>query len=203
MDGEGTVLTTEMCLLSAGRNPHLTKKEIEEKLCAYLNCEKVLWLKCGIDPNETNGHIDDVACFIRPGEVACIYTDDKKHPFYRQSQDAYHTLCQMTDAKGRKLKVHKICCTKEPVMRGDFCIDKVPGSIERQDGELCIASYLNFLIVNGGVIVPQYGDKNDALALSQIQTLFPDRKAVGVMTREIVYGGGNIHCITQQQPAIC
>lgn len=130
VDGEGTVLTTEMCLLSAGRNPHLTKKEIEEKLCAYLNCEKVLWLKCGIDPNETNGHIDDVACFIRPGEVACIYTDDKKHPFYRQSQDAYHTLCQMTDAKGRKLKVHKICCTKEPVMRGDFCIDKVPGSIE-------------------------------------------------------------------------
>lgn len=106
----------------------------------------------------------------------------------------------MTDAKGRHLKVHKICCTKEPVLRGNFCIDKVPGSIERTDGELCIASYLNFLIVNGGVIVPQYGDVNDTLALEQIQALFPDRKAVGVMTREIVYGGGNIHCITQQQP---
>ena len=200
VDGEGTVLATEMCLLSAGRNPHLSKEQIEQKLCEYLNCEKVLWLRDGIDPDETNGHIDDVACFIKPGEVACIYTDDKTHPFYQQSQDAYHTLCQMTDAKGRKLKVHKICCTKEPVMRGDFCIDKVPGSIERPDGELCIASYLNFLIVNGGVIIPQYGDVNDSLALKQIQALFPDRKAVGVMTREIVYGGGNIHCITQQQP---
>ncbi|MGN1140125.1 MAG: agmatine deiminase [Oliverpabstia sp.] len=200
VDGEGTVLTTEMCLLSAGRNPHLSKEQIEQKLCEYLNCEKVLWLRDGIDPEETNGHIDDVACFIKPGEVACIYTDDKNHPFYRQSQDAYRTLCQMTDAKERHLKVHKICCTKEPVLRGKFCIDKVPGSIERTDGELCIASYLNFLIVNGGVIVPQYGDVNDALALEQIQALFPNRKAVGVMTREIVYGGGNIHCITQQQP---
>ncbi len=202
VDGEGTVLTTEMCLLSAGRNPSLSKGEIEQKLCEYLNCSKVLWLKDGIDPDETNGHIDDVACFIRPGEAACIYTEDKSHPFYRQSQDAYRQLLKMTDAKGRKLKVHKICCTKEPVRLGDFMIDKTSDSIGRPAGELCIASYLNFLIVNGGVIVPQYGDANDALALEQIQSLFPDRKAVGVMTREIVYGGGNIHCITQQQPAI-
>ena len=191
-----------MCLLSAGRNPSLSKGEIEQKLCEYLNCSKVLWLKDGIDPDETNGHIDDVACFIRPGEAACIYTEDKSHPFYRQSQDAYHRLLKMTDAKGRKLKVHKICCTKEPVRLGDFMIDKTSDSIGRPAGELCIASYLNFLIVNGGVIVPQYDDANDALALEQIQSLFPDRKAVGVMTREIVYGGGNIHCITQQQPAI-
>ncbi len=202
VDGEGTVLTTEMCLLSAGRNPSLSKDEIEQKLCEYLNCSKVLWLKDGIDPDETNGHIDDVACFIRPGEAACIYTEDKSHPFYRQSQDAYRQLLKMTDAKGRKLKVHKICCTKEPVRLGNFMIDKTSDSIGRPAGELCIASYLNFLIVNGGVIVPQYGDANDALALEQIQSLFPDRKAVGVMTREIVYGGGNIHCITQQQPAI-
>lgn len=202
VDGEGTVLTTEMCLLSAGRNPSLSKGEIEQKLCEYLNCSKVLWLQDGIDPDETNGHIDDVACFIRPGEAACIYTEDKSHPFYRQSQDAYRQLLKMTDAKGRKLKVYKICCTKEPVRLGNFMIDKTSDSIGRPAGELCIASYLNFLIVNGGVIVPQYDDANDALALEQIQSLFPDRKAVGVMTREIVYGGGNIHCITQQQPAI-
>ena len=200
VDGEGTVLTTEMCLLSEGRNPYLTKEEIEKKLCDYLNCEKVLWIKDGIDPEETNGHIDDVACFVRPGEVACIYTEDETHPFYEAAQAAYKALCGMTDAKGRKLKVHKVCCPKKPVLLGEFAIDAVPGSIARKAGEICIASYLNFLIVNGGVIVPQYGDENDALSLSQIREIFPDREVVGVMTREIVYGGGNIHCITQQVP---
>ncbi|MGN1180282.1 MAG: agmatine deiminase [Suilimivivens sp.] len=202
VDGEGTVLTTEMCLLSKGRNPHMTKKEIERKLCDYLNCEKVLWLRDGIDPRETNGHIDDVACFVRPGEVACIYTEDKDHPFFDVAQASYSALKDMTDARGRKLKVHKVCCPKIPVTLGDFAIDMVPGSVPRMQGEICIASYLNFLIVNGGVIVPQYGDENDALALKQIQEIFPERRVKGVMTREIVYGGGNIHCITQQKPFI-
>lgn len=114
MDGEGTVLTTEMCLLSEGRNPHMTKEQIEEKLCAYLNCQKVLWVKDGIDPDETNGHIDDVACFIRPGEeFACIYTEDEMSPFYQASQEAYRDMCEMVDAKGRKLKVHKLCCPRK------------------------------------------------------------------------------------------
>lgn len=203
VDGEGTVLTTEMCLLSKGRNPHMSKAEIEQKLLDYLGCEKVLWLKDGIDPEETNGHIDDVACFIRPGEAACIYTEDEKHPFYRAAQEAYRDLCGMKDAKGRKLKVHKLCCTREPVRIGPgFAIDSSEGSIPRKEGDLCIASYANFLIVNGGIIAPQYGDVNDALALEQLREMFPERKVVGVYTREIVYGGGNIHCITQQEPAI-
>lgn len=203
IDGEGTVLTTEMCLLSEGRNPHMSKEEIEKKLCDYLNCEKVIWIKDGIDPEETNGHIDDVACFIRPGEVACIYTDDKENPFYEEAQAAYKTLCEATDAKGRKLKVHKLCLPKKPVtISGDFDIDAVEGTMPREDGDICIASYMNFLIVNGGVIVPQYEDENDALALEEVQAMFPERKVVGVKTREVVYGGGNIHCITQQQPAV-
>jgi agmatine deiminase len=201
VDGEGTVMTTEMCLLSEGRNPQLSREEIEKKLCDYLNCEKVIWIKDGIDPDETNGHIDDVACFIRPGEVACIYTEDKENPFYQQAQDAYHTLINATDAKGRKLKVHKLCLPKKNVtIKGDFAIDAIEGTKPREDGEICISSYMNFLIVNGGVIVPQYEDENDALALKQIQEMFPERKVVGVNTREVVYGGGNIHCITQQQP---
>lgn len=201
VDGEGTVLTTEMCLLSPGRNPHLTKAEIEKKLCDYLGAEKVIWIKDGIDPLETNGHIDDVACFVRPGEVACIYTEDESSPFYKESQDAYNTLINSTDAKGRKLKVHKVCTPKAPVlMEGADTIETVDGTIPRQDGDICIASYLNFLITNGGVIVPQYDDENDAMALEQIKAIFPDKKVVGVKTREIVYGGGNIHCITQQMP---
>lgn len=201
VDGEGTVLTTEMCLLSEGRNPHMSREQIEQKLCDYLNCEKVIWIKDGIDPEETNGHIDDVACFVAPGEVACIWTEDKENPFYDEAQAAYKTLCEATDAKGRKLKVHKLCLTKKPVLlSGAETIDSVEGTIAREDGEICIASYMNFLIVNGAVIVPQYDDENDSLALEQIQAMFPDRKAVGVRTKEVVFGGGNIHCITQQQP---
>ena len=88
---------------------------------------------------------------------------------------------------------------KQVTINGEFAIDAVEGTLPRQDGDVCIASYMNFLIVNGGVIVPQYGDKNDKLALEQIQAMFPDRVAVGVDTVEVVYGGGNVHCITQHQ----
>ena len=201
-DGEGTVLTTEMCLLSEGRNPHMTREQIETMLGDYLNAEKVIWIRDGIDPDETNGHIDDVACFICPGEVACIWTEDKNHPFYEAAQAAYETLAKATDAKGRKLKVHKLCLTKEPVyLKGADTIDAVEGTVPRENGEVCIASYMNFTIVNGGVIVPQYDDENDELSLKQIAQMFPDRKVVGVSTKEVAYGGGNIHCITQQQPA--
>ena len=201
VDGEGTLITTEMCLLSEGRNPHMTKEEIENTLKEYLNLEKVIWIKDGIDPDETNGHVDDVACYVRPGEVACIWTEDKEHPFYEAALAAYKTLSEATDAKGRKLKVHKVCVTKKPcLLSGAHTIDRVEGTIPREDGELCIASYINFLIVNGGVIVPQYDDENDALALEQIQAIFPERKVVGVRTKEVVFGGGNIHCITQHMP---
>ena len=202
VDGEGTVLTTEMCLLSEGRNPDMDRGAIERMLCDYLGCEIVLWLRVGIDPEETNGHIDDVACFIRPGEVACIWTDDPQNPFYQPARDAYDTLSQATDAQGRKLKVHKLCLTQQPcLLQGAATIDAVEGTIPREDGEVAIASYMNFLIVNGGVILPQYGDANDALAVQQVQAMFPDRRVVGVQTREVAFGGGNIHCITQQQPA--
>ena len=201
VDGEGTVITTEMCLLSEGRNPHLSREEIENMLKEYLNVSKVIWIKDGIDPNETNGHIDDVACYIRPGEVACIWTDDPENPFYAEAQAAYKTLSEATDAKGRKLKVHKLCLTKKPcLLEGASTIDAIQGTLPREDGEISIASYMNFLIVNGGVILPQYGDENDALAVEQVQAMFPDRKVVGVMTKEVAFGGGNIHCITQQQP---
>lgn len=201
VDGRGTVLTTEMCLLSKGRNPYLSKEEIEEKLLSYLGASKILWLKNGIDPLETNGHVDDVACFVRPGEVVCIYTEDETNPFYEVAMENYNALCKMTDCLGEQLVVHKVCLPKEPVyLQGAENIETVKGTIPRKNGDICIASYLNFLITNNGVIVPQYGDENDALVLKQLEQIFPDKKVVGVSTREIVYGGGNIHCITQQIP---
>jgi agmatine deiminase len=201
VDGECTLITTEMCLLSPGRNPDMTKEEIEDKLKEYLNLEKIIWIEDGIDPDETNGHIDDVACFIRPGEVACIYTDDPGNPFYEQAQAAYKTLTEATDAKGRKLKVHKLCLTKEPCyLKGADSIDIVQGTIPREEGEISIASYMNFLITNKAIMLPQYGDENDALAAAQVQEMFPDYEIVPIRTEEVAYGGGNIHCITQQQP---
>ena len=227
VDGEGTLVVTDQCLLSPGRTCSAVLEEEEdpesiwpkyhkkfepwseelreymnEHLKDYLGVEKVIWVKEGIDPEETNGHIDDVACFIRPGEVACIWTDDPQNPFYQPARDAYDTLSQATDAKGRRLKVHKLCLTQQPcLLQGAATIDAVEGTIPREDGEVAIASYMNFLIVNGGVILPQYGDANDALAVQQVQAMFPDRRVVGVQTREVAFGGGNIHCITQQQPA--
>jgi agmatine deiminase len=204
VDGEGTLITTEMCLLNpdAGRNvPNLTKDQIETMLKEYLNLEKIIWIKDGIDPYETNGHIDDVACYIRPGEVACIWTDDPNHPFYAAAQAAYKTLSEATDAKGRKLKVWKMCMTKEPCYLKDaWSIDTATGAIPREEGEISIASYMNFLITNNAIILPQYGDENDALAVQQAQEMFPGYTIEPVMTTEVAYGGGNIHCITQQIP---
>lgn len=209
VDGQGTVLTTEMCLLSPGRNPELSREQIEEKLKNYLGVEKVIWVKDGIDPEETNGHIDDVAQYVAPGEVLCIWSDDPAYPFYNECHAAYETLSHATDAKGRTLNVTKICMPQKPLyMTQEACdsIDVDEYAEPRTPDEPLIASYMNFLIVNGGVIVPQYGDANDALALEQIQAAF-DRvygkgvyQAVGVKTDQVVYGGGNIHCITQQQP---
>ena len=200
-DGEGTLLTTKMCLLSAGRNPGLDQGQIENKLKACLGVKKVLWLTNGMDPNETNGHVDDVACFVRPGEAACIWTEDETNPFYPVAREVYEELSLMTDAMGRRIKVHKICLPKKVITLGEEVqIETKEHTLERKEGDVCIASYLNFLIVNGGVIVPQYGDENDQLALKQISEIFPEREVVGVYTREIVYGGGNIHCITLQQP---
>ena len=167
----------------------MSKHEIEEKLKNYLNVEKVIWIKDGIDPNETNGHIDDVACFVAPGEVACIYTEDETNPFYEQAKAAYDFLSEQTDAKGRKLKVHKVCLPKKRVTLGkaqEDSIDVTDYAEPRLSGTTCIASYLNFLIVNGGVIVPQYGDVNDSLALEQIGDLFPDREIGRASCRERV-----------------
>jgi agmatine deiminase len=201
VDGDGTLLTTEMCLLSEGRNPHMSREEIEAFLGEYLNIDKTIWLKDGMDPDETNGHVDDVACFAAPGEVICIWTEDESDPFYGICQQAYRELTEATDAKGRKLKVHKLCMPKLPVTIGvDFAYDMKDGELPREPGEISIASYMNFLISNNGIIVPQYDDENDELALEQLRAIFPNHEVVGVMTREVVYGGGNVHCITQQQP---
>lgn len=203
VDGQGTLMTTEECLLNPNRNPALSKEEIEAALKDYLNLEKIIWLSRGVYNDETNGHVDNIACFIRPGVVALTWTDDKNDPQYEISQDAYERLCQATDARGRRLEVHKIYQPGPIYITQEESegVDAIEGTLPRNEGDRLAGSYVNFYMANGGVVVPTFNDPHDSAALETLQRLFPERKVVGVPAREILLGGGNIHCITQQQPA--
>ena len=187
----------------------LVRAYMDEHLKAYLGVEKVIWVKEGIDPEETNGHIDDVATFIAPGVVAVIWTDDPDYPFYRQCHEAYDTLAAATDAKGRQLKVYKLPMPVKPLYMDQTSCDTIDvdeNAEPRVADEPLIASYMNYLVTNGGVIVPRYGDENDVLAVQTLQEIYDEvwgagaYKCVGVQSEQVVFGGGNIHCITQQQP---
>ena len=203
VDGEGTVLTTEECLLSPGRNPQLTREEIEQHLRDYLNVEKVVWLARGIDPDETNGHVDDVACFVAPGVVLAAVTDDPSDWRHDLLQDNLRVLRETTDARGRRLRVETVPmpAIMEITAEEAWGVDAAEGSLPRHAGDKTAASYLNFLTVNGGLIMPVFDDPNDAVVKAKLEALFADRRVVTVPGREIVLGGGNVHCITQQQPA--
>ena len=203
-DGEGTVLVTEACLLSGGRNPGLKKEQIEEKLKEYLGAEKVIWLKRGIYNDETNEHVDNICAFSRPGEVVLAWTEDEADPQYPLSKSCLEILEQETDARGRKLRVHKLPIPKTPVRVSEEDLlgyEFEEGEDVREAGERLAASYVNFYISNGAVVVPQFGDAHDELAVEILSGVFPERKIIPVAARDILLGGGNIHCITQQIPA--
>ena len=202
VDGEGTCITTAECLLSPDRNPDLSKDEIETHLRDYLNVEKVLWIPRGMFRDETTGHVDNIACYLRPGMIALTWTDDNSDPQYERSVEAFDYLMSVTDAKGRKLTVHKIH-QPDPILITTYeaeGVDAVDGTLPRESGDRMAASYINFYFCNGGAVVPTFGDPHDTSALEMLQKLLPERRVVGVPAREILLGGGNIHCITQQQP---
>ncbi len=175
VDGEGTVITTEECLLSPGRNPDLTREQIEQHLRDYLNVDKVIWLGKGIDPEETNGHVDDVACFVRPGVVLAAVTEDEDDWRYELLQDNLRVLRAATDAKGRQLEVHTVPmpAIMEVTEEEAWGVDSAEGSIPRRPGDKTAASYLNFLIVNGGIILPTFDDPNDDVAREIIAGAVP------------------------------
>jgi len=202
VDGEGTCMVTSECLLSKGRNSHLTKKQIEKVLCEYLNCTKVLWIPRGIYNDETNGHVDNICNFVRPGVVVLAWTDNKKDPQYEISKEALEYLESERDAKGRKLEVHKLILPKPILITKEesMGVDAIDGTLPRQKGDRLAASYVNYYTVNGAIIMPTFNDPHDKHAIKKLQELYPDRKIETVYAREILLGGGNIHCITQQVP---
>lgn len=204
-DGEGTMLVTESCLLSKGRNPQLSREQIENKLKQYCNVSRIIWLPCGIYNDETNEHVDNVCAFTAPGEVVLAWTDDENDPQYEMSKACLSVLENVTDAKGRHIKVRKMLIPKKPVCITEEELNGFEfeeGEDMREAGERLAASYVNFYIANDSVIVPQFDDEADSLAINVLKEAFPDRKIVGIYARDIIVGGGNIHCITQQIPEV-
>lgn len=205
-DGQGTVLTTESCLLSKGRNPQLSKDEISGILCDYLGAEKVIWLPRGIYNDETNEHVDNVCAFLKPGEVVLAWTEDENDPQYALSNACLRTLENETDAQGRHFVVHKLPIPSHPVCITQHDLDGfvfAPGEDTREVGERLAASYVNFYFTNQSVLLPQFGGENaesDALAMRLMQEWCPERCIIGIPARELIVGGGNIHCLTQQIP---
>ena len=202
VDGEGTALVTEECLLNANRNPLLSREQVESQLRAYLGVSRLIWLRRGLFNDETDGHIDELACFVRPGEVCLTWTDDKDDPQYPISLDAWERLNDAVDARGRRLKVTKLAMPGPLFMSAEEAAGVVPreGTKAREAGERLAASYANFYIANGGVIMPLLDPRTDRAVAGRLRRLFPGRRIIGVPTREILLGGGNIHCLTQQLP---
>ncbi len=205
-DGEGTILVTEACLLSGGRNPQMTKEQITHMLLEYLGAEKVIWLPYGIYQDETNEHIDNICAFIAPGEVILAWCEDETDPQYAMSAADLAVLQQETDAKGRKLIVHKLPVPKHPVCITEQDLEGytfAEGEAVRVLGERLAASYVNFYFGNDCVLLPQFGGENaesDAKACEILQSCIPHRQIIPIDARDILLGGGNIHCITQQIP---
>lgn len=203
VDGEGTLITTEECLLNPGRNPQLDAGQMEILLHEYLGVTTVIWLGKGVINDEVDGHVDNLCCFARPGEVVLAWTDDKRDPQYRVSLDAYERLAGARDARGRRLKIHKLQ-QPGPLFRTHAetrSIDTVDGAIARRAGERLAGSYVNFYMGNSTIVMPLLDAKRDRAAAKTLARIFPERRVIGVQAREILLGGGNIHCITQQVPA--
>ncbi len=201
-DGEGTLLTTEECLLNPNRNPGKSKSEVESILMEYLNVDRVIWLKRGIYLDESGGHIDNLCCFVRPGVVALTWTDEKSDPQYDISSEAYEILRTVRDARGRHLEVHKIHQPAPQYITKEESEEFAHGeySVVRCEGVRLPTSYVNFYIANSGVIMPFFGVTQDQEAYKTLCNLFPDRQIVGLAAHELSLGGGGIHCIVQQIP---
>ncbi len=185
VDGEGTLLTSEQCLLNPNRNPSLSRTEIEENLRAWLGVRQVIWLGQGLENDGTDGHVDNLACFVRPGLVLAASCADPADANFRPLADNLRRLRAARDARGRALEVIEL---------------PIPAPRITAAGRLA-STYVNFYLANGAVIAPRFDDPMDAVAARILADAFPDRALVQIPALDILEGGGGIHCITQQLPA--
>lgn len=188
VDGEGTLIATEQCLLHANRNPSLSREEIEAALREHLGVERVVWIGHGLlEDHDTDGHVDNVAQFVAPGVVLAQTVEDPADPNHERLAENAERLRSATDARGRKLDVIEIGALPRATVRGASGV--VP--------------YLNLYVLNGAVVVPSCGDDpdRDADMLARLGSVFAPREVVCVPARVLAEGGGGVHCITQQVPA--
>jgi agmatine deiminase len=185
-DGAGTLLTTEECLLSniQERNPGLAREDYEQLFREWLGVRETIWLGEGCVGDDTHGHVDDIARFVAPGVIVLAYEPDPVDENHARSADNLRRL-ELAGADARALKVVKLPFPRPVVMNGE----RLP------------ASYANFYIANGVVIVPTFNDRNDRVALNTLAELMPDREVIGIHAVDLVWGLGTLHCLTQQQPA--
>ncbi len=203
VDGQGTALVTEQSLLDPRRNPGLDRGRVQRLLERYLGVSRVIWLGEGVVEDETAGHIDNLACFARPGEVCLTWTEDVRDPQRRVCAAALERLLEARDARGRRLRVHRIPSPGPLYLtwREARGILPRPGIRALRPGRRLAASYINFYAPNGALLMPLLDTRTDAAARRALQHVFPRRRIIGVpAAREILLGGGNLHCITQQQP---
>jgi agmatine deiminase len=185
VNGCGTVLTTEQCLLNPNRNPHLDRGAIERTLRAYLGVRHVVWLGDGIAGDDTDGHVDDLVRFVDPTTVVTVLEEDPRDENYQPLRDNLERLRRATDQDGRPLRVVTLPMP-EPIFF---------------EGQRLPASYANFYIGNRVVLVPTFNRARDAVALATLAGLFAGRRVVGIDATDLVWGLGAVHCVTQQQPA--
>jgi agmatine deiminase len=185
VDGDGTLLTTQQCLLNPNRNPALSKADIEQALCGSFGVGCVLWLERGLVNDHTDGHVDTLVRFVKPGVVVAMEARTPEDPNAQTLADLLVELQTLVDARGRQLEVVRI---------------PSPGRIVDASGSVMPASYANYYVANASVVVPTYGCPFDDEAVERIGALFPTRRAVGIDARALLGGGGALHCITQQQP---
>jgi agmatine deiminase len=186
VDGEGTCLVCAQAALDPRRNPGVTERDVESALRDFLGVDKVIWLAQGLVDDPTGGHVDNLACFARPGVVLALTGGDADDANLPILEDNLARLRGAQDAKGREFEIIEI---------------KQPAARHREDGGRLPASYLNLYLANGAVVMPMLDDAMDGAAFKAIQTAFPERQIVQIEASDLVYGGGGIHSITQQQPA--
>lgn len=186
VNGEGCVLTTEQCLLNPNRNPHLSRAQVEDVLKGYLGASKVLWLGEGVEGDDTDGHVDDVSRFASASTILTAVEDDRDHPNHRPLADNLERLRRMTDARGRPFHVVEL---------------PMPEEVLDDEGEPLPASYVNFLVANRVVLLPVFGCPADERARLVLAKVFEGREVVPVPARDLVFGMGTVHCLSQQMPA--
>jgi len=186
VNGEGCLLTSTPCLLNPNRNPHLSQTQIEWYLREYYNVEKILWVDEGIAGDDTDGHIDDSARFVNPDTIVAVVEENRKDENYLPLRKNLAQLKAMTDLAGNPFRIVEL---------------PMPRPFEF-DGQRVPASYANFLIASGVVLVPTFRDPNDAVALAVLADVFPGRRVIGIDCYELVWGLGTLHCISQQEPLV-